>query len=47
LLLGITPSELQKRPGTPVFLKKRDEVETYLEQLKARVKQHKGGSNNG
>jgi hypothetical protein len=52
LLLGITPSELQKRPGTPVFLKKRDllqlnEVETYLEQLKARVRQHKGGQENG
>ena len=52
LLLGITPSELQKRPGTPVFLKKRDllqlnEVETYLEQLKARVQQHKGGQENG
>ncbi|HEX3577287.1 MAG TPA: toll/interleukin-1 receptor domain-containing protein [Thermoanaerobaculia bacterium] len=52
LLLGITPSELQKRPGTPVFLKKRDllqlnEVETYLEQLKARVQQHKGGKKNG
>jgi hypothetical protein len=48
LLLGITPAELQKRAGTPVFLKKRDllqlnEVETYLEQLKARVQQHKGG----
>jgi hypothetical protein len=52
LLLGITPSELQKRPGTPVFLKKRDllqlnEVETYLEQLKARVQQRKGGQENG
>jgi hypothetical protein len=52
LLLGITPSELQKRPGTPVFLKKRDllhlnEVETYLEQLKARVQQHKGGQEHG
>ena len=52
LLLGITPSELQKRPGTPVFLKKRDllqlnEVETYLEQLRARVQQHKGGREHG
>jgi hypothetical protein len=50
LLLGITPSELQKRPETPVFLKKRDllqlnEVETYLEQLKARVQRHKGQDN--
>jgi len=48
LLLGITPSELQKRPGTPVFLKKRDllqlnEVDEYLQQLRARVEQHKGG----
>ncbi|HYK05034.1 MAG TPA: toll/interleukin-1 receptor domain-containing protein [Thermoanaerobaculia bacterium] len=47
LLLGITPSELQKRTGTPVFLKKRDllqlnDVDTYLEQLSARVKQHSG-----
>jgi len=52
LLLGITPSELQKRPGTPVFLKKRDllqlnEVDTYLEQLKSRVQQHKGGQEHG
>jgi hypothetical protein len=52
LLLGITPSELQNRPGTPVFLKKRDllqlnDVETYLEQLKARVQHHKGGQENG
>jgi len=52
LLLGITPSELQKRPGTPVFLKKRDllqlnEVDKYLEQLRARVTQHRGGEQNG
>ena len=52
LLLGITPSELQKRPGTPVFLKKRDllqlnDVDKYLEQLSERVKQHKGGQPNG
>jgi hypothetical protein len=43
LLLGITPSELQSRPGVPVMLKKRDllqlnEIETYLEQLRRRIK---------
>src|SRR5947209_3259589 len=42
LLHGITPGELQSRPGIPVLLKKRDfidlnEVETYLAQLKRRV----------
>ena len=41
LLLGITPGELQSRPGVPVLLKKRDllelnEIETYLEQLRRR-----------
>jgi TIR domain len=44
LLLGLTPSELQTRPGIPVLLKKRDllqlnDIETYLEQLEARVRQ--------
>jgi hypothetical protein len=43
LLLGITPSELQARPGVPVLLKKRDllqlnEINTYLEQLAARMR---------
>src|SRR3954471_14365985 len=38
LLLGITATELQSRPGIPVLLKKRDllqlnEVEVYLDQL--------------
>jgi hypothetical protein len=52
LLLGITPGELQSRPGTPVFLKKRDllqlnDIDKYFEQLKARVQQHKGGEQNG
>jgi TIR domain len=52
LLLGITPSELQNRPGTPVFLKKRDllqlnEIETYLGQLRGRVEQHSSGEHNG
>jgi len=47
LLLGITPAELQTRPGIPVLLKKRDllqlnEIEVYLEQLKARVQHHQG-----
>jgi len=42
LLLGITPGELQSRPGVPVLLKKRDllvlnDIETYLGQLRRRV----------
>lgn len=44
LLLGLTPAELQARPGVPVLLKKRDllqlnEVDTYLDQLAARMRQ--------
>jgi hypothetical protein len=44
LLLGLTPTELQTRPGVPVLLKKRDllqlnEIDVYLEQLAARVRQ--------
>ena len=44
LLLGITATELQAKPGIPVLLKKRDllqlnEVETYLDQLAARLRQ--------
>ena len=44
LLLGITATELQTRPGIPVLLKKRDllelnDIEIYLEQLGARVQQ--------
>jgi hypothetical protein len=44
LLLGITPAELQTRPGIPVLLKKRDllglnDIEIYLEQLGARIRQ--------
>lgn len=47
LLLGITPAELQARPGIPVLLKKRDllqlnDIEIYLEQLKGRVQQYQG-----
>ena len=44
LLLGITATELQTRPGIPVLLKKRDLLElndigVYLAQLKARAEQ--------
>jgi len=44
LLLGLTPAELQTRPGIPLLLKKRDhsqlnEVEVYLDQLAARLGQ--------
>jgi len=44
LLLGISATELQTRPGIPVLLKRRDllelnDVEIYLEQLGARVQQ--------
>jgi hypothetical protein len=44
LLLGITPAELQTRPGIPVLLKKRDllelnDVEIYLEQLGTRIRE--------
>ena len=47
LLLGITASELQSRPGIPVLLKKRDllqlnEVEVYLDQLSGRIRQRQG-----
>lgn len=52
LLLGITASELQNRPGAPVFLKKRDllelnDIETYLGQLRQRVQHHQSGESNG
>lgn len=52
LLLGLTPAELQARPGIPVLLKKRDllllnDIETYLEQLRSRVvSQHPGEKKN-
>jgi hypothetical protein len=44
LLLGLTATELQTRPGVPVLLKKRDllllnEIDIYLGQLEARVRQ--------
>ncbi len=42
LLLGITPGELQSKPGIPVLLKKRNllalnDVSTYLDQLENRI----------
>ena len=42
LLLGITPNELQTRPGVPLLLKKRDvlelnQIDTYLDQLAVRI----------
>lgn len=42
LLHGITPSELQSRPGVPVLLKRRDlvtlnDIDVYLKQLAQRV----------
>ncbi len=46
LLLGLTPAELQTRPGIPVLLKKRDllqlnEIEVYLYQLATRIRQQR------
>lgn len=48
LLLGLTPAELQSRPGIPVFLKKRNllelnEIGNYLSQLKSRVRRSTRG----
>jgi len=42
ILHGMTSTELQSRPGVPIFLKKRDlldinDIEVYFEQLRARV----------
>lgn len=42
VLHGVTPGELQSRPGIPVFLKKRDlldlnEIDSYFKQLKQRI----------
>lgn len=44
LLLGITATELQSKPGIPILLKKRDllqlnEVEVYFDQLATRIQQ--------
>ena len=48
LLLGVTPAELQSRPGVPVLLKKRDllglnEIDLYLQQLQRRVGPERNG----
>lgn len=45
VLSGITPGELQGKPGTPVFLKKQNlielnDVDAYFRQLKRRVAGH-------
>jgi hypothetical protein len=42
VLHGVSPRELQERPGIPVFLKSRDlldinEMDVYLRQLAARI----------
>jgi hypothetical protein len=42
ILYGLTATELQTRPGIPVFLKKRDlldinGIDVYFQQLKGRV----------
>jgi TIR domain len=47
LLLGLTPTELQNRPGVPVLLKKRDllllnEIDIYLGQLAVRMRKPQG-----
>lgn len=49
ILHGMTSTELQSRPGVPIFLKKRDlldinDIEVYFEQLTARVN---AGANEG
>jgi hypothetical protein len=49
VLHGITPTELQNRPGTPVYLKKRNmlalnDVGKYVEELKERVRRHADGA---
>lgn len=46
VLHGMTPTELQSRPGVPIFLKKRDlvdlnDIEVYFEQLATRVNEAK------
>jgi hypothetical protein len=49
LLHGLSPGELQARPGVPILLKKRDllplnEIDIYLEQLRGRTKSDRSGS---
>lgn len=46
---GITPTDLQNRPGTPLYLKKRnmltlDDVGKYLAELKERVERRARGA---
>lgn len=46
VLHGMTPTELQSRPGVPIFLKKRDlvdlnNIEVYFQQLTTRVNEAK------
>jgi hypothetical protein len=48
LLIGLTPIELQSRPGIPVFLKKRNllelnNIDSYLRQLKSRMRRPRKG----
>jgi len=45
LLLGLSVTELQERPGVPVLLKRRNlvplnDVDRYLEELQTRVESH-------
>ncbi|MEW6218828.1 MAG: toll/interleukin-1 receptor domain-containing protein [Thermodesulfobacteriota bacterium] len=52
LLLGLSASELQARPGVPVLLKKRDlltlnEIDVYLGQLRGRIRRHPCSSDEG
>lgn len=47
LLLGLSPTDLQERPGTPVLIKRRNiiplnDVDRYLVELRTRVKSHLG-----
>ncbi|MBW7942018.1 MAG: toll/interleukin-1 receptor domain-containing protein [Candidatus Kuenenia stuttgartiensis] len=48
VLHGITSSELQKRPGIPVFIKKRDiielnEIDKFFLQLKNKIQEFQSG----
>jgi len=48
LLHGLSPGELQSRPGVPVLLKKRDllrlnDIESYLKQLRGWVERRGAG----
>ena len=52
LLHGVTPGDLQTRPGTPVYLKKRNliqlnDIDQYLAELRARVLEHASETGNG